>query len=246
MTYHPHVHCIVPAGGLKANGQWQHSKSKGNFLFPVFAMSRLFRDKLLYGIHQLYKPGELYMTDQMRSDYKYIKNKLYKKEWVAYAKKAFGGPDQVLEYLGRYTHKICISNYRILDISKTHVTFSYVDRKTNKSKTKSIPGATFLRLFAEHILPKRFVKIRHFGFLSLRTKQQDLAKARASLGVPPPIPKVKLTTREFIKMTTAKDPYLCPCCGEGEMVIIAKLPAIRGSPLRAPMRVFAKDRIVKI
>lgn len=246
MTYHPHVHCIVPAGGLKSNGQWQHSKSKGDFLFPVRAMSRLFRGKMLAGIHELYKSGHLRMTGQMTSDYKYIKNKLYKKEWVAYAKKAFGGPDQVLEYLGRYSHKICISNYRIMDISRTHVTFRYLDRKAKKSETKRIKGESFLRLFAEHILPKGFVKIRHIGFLCSRTKQQDLAKARASLRAPTPIPKVKLTTREFIKMSTGKDPYLCPCCGVGEMVIVSMLAAIRGSPIRAPLRFIAKDRKVKI
>ena len=246
MTYHPHVHCIVPAGGLRSNGQWQHSKSKGNFLFHVNAMSRLFRGKLLSGIHKLYISGQLKLTDQMATDYKYIKNKLYKKEWVAYAKKAFGGPDQVLEYLGRYSHRICISNYRIIDISKTHVTFRYLDRKTKKSKVKILKGEIFLRLFAEHILPKYFVKIRHIGFLSSRTKRQDLAKARASLGTQPPIPKVKLTTREFIKMSTGKDPYLCPCCGVGEMVIISMLPAIRGSPIRPPLRFMAKDRKVNI
>ena len=246
MTYHPHVHCIVPAGGLKPNGQWQHSKSKGDFLFHVPAMSRLFRGKILAGIHSLYKSCQLRMTGQMTSDYKYIKNELYKKEWVVYAKKAFGGPDQVLEYLGRYTHRICISNYRILHISKTLVTFRYLDRKTNKSKAKTLKGEAFLRLFAEHILPKHFVKIRHIGFLSSRTKQQDLAKARESLGAAPPSPKLKLSTREFIKMSTGKDPYLCSCCGKGEMVIISMLPSIRGSPIRAPLRFIAKDRKVNI
>ncbi len=133
-----------------------------------------------------------------------------------------------------------------MDISKTHVTFRYLDRKAKKSKVKSIKGEAFLRLFAEHILPKYFVKIRHIGFLCSRTKQQDLAKARDSLGVPLPIPKVKLTTREFIKMSTGKDPYLCPCCGQGEMVIIAMMPAIRGSPFRPPLRFMAKDRKVNI
>lgn len=246
MTYHPHVHCIVPAGGLKSNGHWQHSKSKGEFLFHVKAISRLFRGKMLAGIHQLYKSDQLRMTYQMTSDYKYIKNKLYEKEWIAYAKKAFGGPDQVLEYLGRYSHRICISNYRIVNISKTHVTFRYLNRKAKKSETKRIKGESFLRLFAEHILPKGFVKIRHIGFLCSRTKQQDLAKARVSLGDPPPIPKLKLTTREFIKMSTGKDPYLCPSCGLGEMVIISMMPAIRGSPIRAPLRFMAKDRKVNI
>ncbi len=246
LTFHPHVHCIVPAGGLRANGQWQHSKSKGNFLFPVRAMSRLFRGKLLAGIHKLFRENQLYLTDQMAQEYKFTKNKLYTIEWVTYAKKAFGGPDQVLEYLGRYSHKICISNYRILNISKTHVTFTYLDRRANKSKVKTLKGESFLKLFAEHILPKGFVKIRHIGFLSSRSKKQDLAKARASLGATPPPPKVKMTTREFVKITTGKDPYSCPCCGTGEMVIIGILPAIRGSPIRPPLRFMPKDRKVNI
>ncbi len=246
MTYHPHVHCIVPAGGLKSNAQWQHSKSRGDFLFHLHAMSRLFRGKMLAGIHDLYKSHQMRMTDQMTSDYKYIKNKMYKKEWVVYAKKTFGGPDQVLEYLGRYSHKICISNYRIVNITNTLVTFRYLDRKAKKSETKTIKGEAFLRLFAEHILPKGFVKIRHIGFLCSRTKQQGLVKARASLGDPTPTPKVKLTTREFIKMSTGKGPYLCPCCGQGEMVIISMMPAIRGSPTRPPLRFIAKDRKVNI
>ena len=246
MTYHPHVHCIVPAGGIKSNGSWQHSKSRGNFLFPVHAMSRLFRGKLLAGIHELYNSGQLNLTDQLAANYKYIKNKLYKKEWIVYAKKAFGGPNQVLEYLGRYTHKICISNYRILDITKTHVTFKYLNRKSNKSEIKTINGEAFLRLFAEHILPKGFVKIRHIGFLSSRSKKEDLAKVRKNLNVPPPTPKEKLTTREFIIMTTGKDPYLCPSCGEAEMVIVSIMPSIRGSPIKTPLRFVPKDRKVNI
>jgi len=246
MTFHPHVHCIVPSGGLKSNGQWQSAKQQGEFLFPVRAMSSLFRGKLLAGIHELYKNKDLYLTDQMQADYKSTKNKLYKKKWVCYAKRAFGGPDQVLEYLGRYSHKICICNYRIVKITHSHVTFRYLDRRNKKSKQKTITGEQFLRLFAEHILPKSFVKIRHIGFLCSRTKKVDLAKVRASLGAPPAQPKVKMTTREFIKMTTGKDPNICPCCNQGEMVIISTLPAIRGSPCRPPLRFMPKDRKISI
>ncbi len=246
MTYHPHVHCIIPAGGLTKSGAWKHAKSKGNFLFPVKPMSRLFRGKLVSGLHKLKKAGKLNMSNYMIVQYGQVKNELYKKEWVVYAKKAFGGPDQVLEYLGRYTHKICISNFRILKITQTHVTFRYLDRKLKKSKLKTIKGTDFIRLFSEHILPKGFVKIRHFGILSSRSKKTDLAKARKSLGVPSPPPKKKMTNREFIKMSTGKDPYTCPCCGQGEMVIIAKLPSIRGSPCRPPLRFIAKDRKVMI
>jgi hypothetical protein len=246
MTFHPHVHCIVPAGGINNKGQWVHSKSNGDFLFHVVAMSRLFRGKMLAGIHQLYKNGQLKMTDQMRADYRFTKNKLYKIDWVAYAKKAFGGPPQVLEYLGRYSHKICVSNYRIVNITDTHVTFRYLDRSAKKSKTKIIKGEDFLKLFAEHILPKGFVKIRHIGFLSSRSKKNDLDKARKSLGADPPPPKKKMTNREFIKLTTGKDPYLCPCCAIGEMVIISIIPALRGSPVKIPFRSIPKDRKVNI
>lgn len=246
MTYHPHVHCIVPGGGLAKNDQWKHAKSKGEFLFPVKAMSRLFRGKLMAGLHQMYLCGELQLTPQMARMYKNVKNNLYKKEWVVNIKNAFGGPEQVLEYSGRYIHKICISNFRIIKITTTHVAFKYLDRKAGKQKIKILKGSAFIRLFAEHILPKNFVKIRHFGILSSRSKKKDLAKARKSLGADPPPVKVKMTTREFILMTTGKDPYRCPCCGQGEMVIIAKVPAIRGSPVRPPMRFFARDRKVNI
>ena len=231
MAFHPHVHCIVPAGGLNAQGVWKHSKSKGNFLFPIRPMSKLFRGKLMAGMHKLYLEEKLNLTPDLFSKYKATKRKVYNKDWVVYAKKAFGGPDQVLEYLGRYTHKICISNYRILEVSKTHVTFRFLDRKTKKSKVKCIKGTSFLKLFAEHILPKRFVKIRHIGFLSSRTKKEDLEKARKSLDVPPPPKREKLTTRELITHTTGKDPYICPKCQIGEMVIITIIPAIRTCPV---------------
>lgn len=246
MTYHPHVHCIVPAGGLDKDGQWKHSKSKGNYLFPVEAMSRLFRGKLLAAIHQEYKQDNLKLSPQLSQEYKFIKNKLYTKEWVVYAKKAFGGPDQVLEYLGRYTHKICISNHRIIHVSKTHVTFKYLDRKLGLSKIKRIRGEKFLCLFAEHILPKGFVKIRHFGFLSSRTKKMDLEKARKSLKVNPPAPIPEMTTRELIIYTTGKDPYICPCCNKGEMVIVKIYPPIRGSPVKSSFRPIPKYRKVKL
>ena len=246
MTYHPHVHCIVPAGGITKDGKWKHARSKGNFLFPVKAMSRLFGGKLMAGLHELKKAEKLKMTTSMVSSYARIKDKMYKKEWVVYAKTAFEGPDQVLEYQGRYVHKICISNFRILKITQTHVTFRYLDRKANKTRFKVVKGTDFIRLFAEHILPKGFVKIRHFGILSSRSKKTDLAKARKSLGEPTPPPKKKMTTREFITITKGKDPYACPCCGKGEMVVIATIPAIRGSPTKIRLRIFAKDRKVAL
>jgi len=113
INFHPHVHCIVPAGGLRSNGVWKQAKSKGDFLFPAQAMANLFRGKLLAAIHNLFLNKQLNMTAKLKRQYWIRKNKLYNTNWVTYAKKAFGGPDQVLEYIGRYTHKICISNFRI-------------------------------------------------------------------------------------------------------------------------------------
>lgn len=246
LTFHPHVHCIIPAGGLKNNGQWQQAKSKGDFLFPAQAMSNLFRGKLLAAIHQLFLNKKLNMSAPIKAQYWKTKNKLYLINWVAYAKKAFGGPQQVLEYIGRYTHKICISNHRIKNITDKLVTFQYLDRKHNRTKSKTIDGVQFLKLFAEHILPKGFVRIRHIGFLASRAKTKNLATIRKSLNVSTPPSKPKLTTREFIKLTTGKDPYTCPCCNKGEMVIIATLPTIRGSPISSVFRTFATDRMVSI
>ena len=246
MTYHPHVHCIVPAGGLTKKGKWSNAKSKGQFLFPVKAMSRLFRGKLMAAMHTSFKQGKLTLTPSMSRSYYKTKNKLYHKEWVVYAKKAFCGPQQVLEYLGRYSHRICISNYRITNISQSDVTFRYLDRKTNKQRSKTSSGLDFIRLFAEHILPKRFVKIRHIGLLASRSKKKDLSLARRSLGTSSPPPRVKMNTRDFIIMTTGKDPYLCTCCSQGEMVIIAVIPPIRGSPIKPPFRLLPSYRKTNI
>ena len=246
MTYHPHLHCIVPAGGLTKKGQWVHAKSKGQFLFPVKAVSRVFKGKLMATIHSSFKNGDLSLTPSLASKYYNTKDTLYRKEWVVYTKKSFGGPKQVLEYLGRYSHRICISNHRILHITNTHVTFSYLDRKANTIKSKTIAGTDFIRLFTEHILPKRFVKIRHFGILSSRSKKRDLALCRLSLGAPCPPARPKLTTRDFIIMTTGKDPYKCPCCSTGEMVIVALIPPIRGSPIKPPLRCLPTFRKISI
>jgi len=236
----------VPAGGLRSNGVWKQAKSKGDFLFPAQAMANLFRGKLLAAIHNLFLNKQLNMTAKLKRQYWIRKNKLYNTNWVTYAKKAFGGPDQVLEYIGRYTHKICISNFRIKNITNQDVTYSFLDRKNKCLKTKTIPDTQFLKLFAEHILPKGFVRIRHVGFLASRNKSRDLAIIRKCLNSPMPAAKPLLSTREFIILTTGKDPYLCPCCQKGEMVIISVLPSIRGSPISSMFRTFAKDRIIQI
>ncbi len=220
------------------------SKSKGDYLFPVKAMSRLFRGKLLAAIHQEFKSNQLCMTQSMRQQYKKVKNDLYKNEWVVFNKKAFGGPKQVLSYLGNYTHKICISNYRIINVDNQYVTFKYQDRKNKITKTKKIPGTTFIRLFAQHILPKGFVKIRHIGYLASRCKKKALSQARQSLNLNDPPDKIKMDNQSFILMTTGKDITRCPVCQIGEMVITDIFLPIRGSPKHKLRRRFSKNRKV--
>ena len=142
--------------------------------------------------------------------------------------------------------EICCHHPLSLFLTSQEVTSRYVDRRLNKSKSKTLKGEKFLKLFTEHILPQGFVRIRHVGFLSSRSKKKDLALIRKSLKVGAPLAKPKLSTRQFIMLTTSKDPYQCPCCNKGEMVIVSVLPSIRGSPISSMFRTFASDRSVQI
>ena len=187
-----------------------------------------------------------------------MKRKLYLNKWVVcsafgaqhqpsavrftHAKESFGGVDQVLEYLGRYTHRIAISNYRILKVTNSHVTFRYLNRKKESTATETITGKQFILRFLQHVLPKRFTKIRHYGFLSTRSKALDLPKIRTALKVKEPAAKRKLSNREVMIETQEKDPYLCPKCQQEEMVVYAVIHGIRGSP----MRFFSRDKKVKL
>ncbi len=247
MQYHPHIHCIIPSGGITKKGEWKTTKGKADFLFHVHPLSTKFKKKFLHHLVILYKAGQLTIppNDSLWNNascfYK-TKSMLYHKDWVVYSKEAFGGPDQVLEYLGRYTHKIAISNHRILKITNTDVTFTYLDRKVNKTETETIKGEKFILRFLQHILPKRFVKIRHYGFLSTRSKKADLAKIRQALNVAEKPAKEVLTTREVLIQSQGKDPYLCPKCGQDTMVVIEITAGIRGSP----RSFFSKDKTIRL
>lgn len=247
MHYHPHLHCIIPSGGINAEGLWKTSKGKSNFLFSVKALSCKFKKKFLYHLVELQKSGKLRLVPDdehwgtAKRFYK-TKRKLYLNKWVVYAKESFGGVDQVLEYLGRYTHRIAISNYRILKVTNSHVTFRYLNRKKESTATETITGKQFILRFLQHVLPKRFTKIRHYGFLSTRSKALDLPKIRTALKVKEPAAKRKLSNREVMIETQEKDPYLCPKCQQEEMVVYAVIHGIRGSP----MRFFSRDKKVKL
>ncbi len=250
LMYHPHIHCILPGGGINKEGKWCTSKGSDGFLFHVKPMSDTFRGKIMEGIDQAYygKNNNLKLEgklEQLRNpaNYEQLKNTLYKKNWVVHTEESFEGPDQVFEYLARYTHKIAISNYRIKNITATHVTFSYIDRSDgNKQKLETITGEKFIYRFLQHVLPEGYTKIRHNGFLSTRSKQKDLPIIRKALSIPKPAAKQKLTLREVVKITTGKDYQCCDSCKIGKMVAFSIINPTRGSPKKG-LRPAEKDFI---
>lgn len=194
LSLHPHIHCIVPGGGITKDKVWSNIRADGKFLFSVKAMSKVFRAKYV---------AELSASIKLDKD---LRDKLFAKPWVVYAKRPFGNEKSVIEYLGRYTHKIAISNHRLLNVDKEGVSFSYKDYKDEgKKKIMTLSNAEFVRRFAQHILPKRFVKIRHYGFLSSTWKRQKLKDLQQNLKVKPTEPKPKSLLR------------ICPCCKKGTL-----------------------------
>lgn len=212
LTLHPHLHCIVPGGGLTVAGHWKQAKSNGKFLFPVKAMSKVFRAKYVQALKEKTKQAN-----------KELFNELFKTEWVVYAKRPFGNAYSVIEYLGRYTHKIAISNHRIKNADENNVTFSYKDYRKGAQKNElSLPAMEFIRRFALHILPKSFVRIRHYGILSSTTKKTALPVIRTQT------PPVVLQKKEP-RILQPFNPKLCPCCKTETMITIEILPK-RGPP----------------
>jgi hypothetical protein len=223
MSLHPHVHCIVPGGGVTKSGYWKNVRADGKFLFPVKALSKVYRAKYVAMMRER-SVGE-----------KALIQSLFDSPWVVYAKRPFGGPEAVVEYLGRYTHKIAISNHRLKDVSDGGVSFSYKDyRQGAKTKIMQLALPDFTKRFALHILPKRFVRIRHYGFLSSTWKRLKFKDLQASL----PVHKTKASEVE-----SAKQHRRCTCCKEGSMHTILVFD-VRGPP-SSYMRLLKKDPITK-
>jgi len=177
LNYHPHLHCIVPGGGISKAGHWKTAKNKGKYLFNVKAMSKVFSAKFVAEMRKS-------ISDVPQSVYDMV----FTKNWVIYAKRPFGNPNNIVEYLGRYTHKIAISNFRIKAIDKQNhtITFSLKDyRKGGKKGFQTLTTIEFIRRFCLHILPKRFTRIRHYGILSSSWKKEKLPKIQEELGLKP-------------------------------------------------------------
>lgn len=212
LSLHPHIHCIIPGGFIDRNGKWRMSRTEGKFLFPVKAMSKVYRAKY---VAQL-RASELNVEQETY-------DALFKKEWVVYAKRPFGSPNTVVEYLGRYTHKIAISNHRILSMDDHTVMISYKDyRSEGKKKTLTLSHGEFIRRFATHILPKRFTRIRHYGILSSTWKRSKLQELQVQLS------GIVLA----VLPTVEKGSYhkTCPCCRTGKMIILCTFGR-RGPPV---------------
>jgi hypothetical protein len=212
LSLHPHLHCIVPGGGVNEQEKWKTAKvvkagKASKILFPVKAMSKVFRGKFVALLKKNLKqiPYDFYP-------------KLYKNKWVVYAKRPFGNVNQVIQYLGRYTHKIAISNHRIKSISNNKVTFNYKDYKQNaKNKTMVLSQIEFIRRFSLHILPKRFVRIRHYGILSSYWKRGKLTELQVTLNFTP--------SKKIIKTKN----HQCPKCKKHSLKIVFRFET-RGPP----------------
>jgi hypothetical protein len=227
---HFHLHCVIP-GGVLSLDKTKWIPTAENYLFNVEALSTVFRGKFIDYLKKARKKSELmfpgdtakYATAEGFSD---LIKSLWSKNWVVYSKKPFAGPEQVLDYIGRYTHRIAISNNRIVDVKDGEVTFTYRDRKDNDTiKTKTLEAKEFIRRFLLHVLPNGFMKIRHFGFLSNRRKKENVKCCRELLGDNRPMPeRTKKTAAELMIELTGTDITRCPCCREGHMTIISEMP----------------------
>ena len=219
LQLHPHIHVILPGGGLDFCGKWVNTRKK--FFIPVKVLSRKFRGKFLYYL----KKAKL----EFYNSISYLKNScrfydfmssLYKKEWIVYCKPPFKNAGCVVEYLGRYTHRVAISNNRILKLEDGIVTFKWRDYKdNNKQKNMDLTADEFIRRFLMHVLPTGFTKIRHYGLLSPRNKATKLNLCKKLTNtILRDVPKVKLSTLDFLEKLIGKDFDICPSCGVGHLI----------------------------
>lgn len=229
LRFHPHVHCIVTGGALSPDGErWIEPRYRGRFLFPVRVLSRLFRGKLLASLERAIARGKITLGPiegdpaLERASWAELRDRLYRKDWIAYAKRPFAGPEQVFRYLGLYTHRVGISNHRLRSMEDGRVSFA-----TKNGATASISGVEFLRRFLLHVLPKRFVKVRHYGLYAAGNVAGKLEQARALLqasGAESAVDGQKQWQDVVDRLTAPGDPH-CPSCQVGTMIRFAIDPA---------------------
>jgi len=231
MTHHPHIHMVAPGGGISLDGE-RWISSRAAFLLPVRVLSKLFRRLFLTRLHELHAAARLHFfgdhveLNERRAFLRYLAP-LRKKKWVVYAKPPFAGPEAVLAYLSRYTHRVAISNRRLISFDETGVTFRYKDYRRDggeRQRTMTLAADEFIRRFLLHVLPQSFHRIRHYGLLASAGRKANVARARKLLAAPAPS-----ETQELAPEPDPRPP--CPCCG-GRMVVIEILR--RSAQPRAP------------
>ncbi len=228
LGYHMHLHCLIPAGVL-AFDQTHWVPARNSFLFPVRALSRLFRGKFIHALrHADPKPASV-------GDIRQLVASLRKKEWVVFCRPPFDGPERTLDYLGRYTHRIAISNHRLLGMSRQGVAFRYRDRRDgDRRKAMTLPAQEFIQRFLMHVLPSGFMRIRHFGFLANRCKKAKLTRCRSLLNAPTEPPSVADAPTVVLQRITGVDPLACPACKQGTLTVIARLEPHRARRSQRP------------
>jgi hypothetical protein len=224
LVRHPHVHCVVPAGGLSPDHQrWIHPKYAGFFL-PVRVLSRVFRGKFVEALRRAYERHELDLagvTEHLRDTAQWhaFVDALFARDWVVYAKPAFGGASAVLRYLGRYTHRVAISNHRLVALDGEHVTFRWKDyAHGDQRRMMTLSAMEFLRRFVQHILPRGFVRIRQSGFLANTCRTARIALARTLLARPAPVTSSTPTLATTTAATDTVAVWACPRCGAAMIV----------------------------
>jgi hypothetical protein len=233
LTHHPHIHCLVPGGALSPDGRWLGCRP--NFFLPVHVLSRLFRRLFLERLQTAYAAGRLRFSGALdrlgdADAFTAAIRRLRRINWVVYSKPPFGSPENVLAYLGRYTHRVAIANSRLVSADETSVAFRWRDyRHGNTPRLMSLDPHEFIRRFLIHSLPDGFHRIRHYGFLANGCRRARLATIRQLLTAttPAPIAATGKTTRPLARF----DPTVCPCCG-GILRITATLPRWRTGPSR--------------
>ena len=227
---HFHLHCLIPAGALSfTKDRW--IPAKDSFLFKITSLSKEFRKRYLKLLLSAYLKDRLVFSKktaalESKQNFQQLINSVSKTKWIAYAKRPFAGPQQVLEYLGRYTHRVAISNNRIISIDNGRVTFTYRDRqKDNEIRKITLVADEFIRRFLLHVLPKGLMKIRYFGFLSHTNKKEQIPLIRNLIDPHATLPeKINESINEMMLRLTGIDITCCPQCKKGKMIRIRKLP----------------------
>lgn len=238
LVHHPHLHCVVPGGGLSPDGK-RWVSCRPDFFLPVRVLSRLFRRLFLKYLQKAFDSGKLRFSASLealrdRHEFACYLKPVQKSEWYVYAKPPFAGPQQVLDYVGRYTHRVAISNHRLLEIEDDRVRFLWKDyRDNNQQKTMDLSAEEFIRRFLLHVLPDAFQRIRYYGFLSNRYRQEKLALCRQLLGMPASdpdsvVPEQPRDYCDLYEQLTGRSLRQCPVCQQGRMVEVELLaPAFR-------------------